>query len=354
VATGGDTSELTVGDYIALNQGADLTSGPFFEISAITLNVNCTILNPAASSRAIPSGAGAGSTRIIPAANKFLLYSENGAAATPFDVADTPGWSILKYNQSKIHVLEALRAIATQIGWDVRYHWQATTASFELMFFQPDRAKSTPDHTFEQTDYHKITRLSFARYNVRNVVTVDYEDSATGVRASVSVNNAASITKYGRRAMAFVLSSEDQINTSTEATLLANAALSDLKEPTADHGVAMPYFWPVQLGDLYRWTANDVHYSSNQDLAVVGFRHKITAKEASTTLTTRGTPAGGFKRWLELGANSTTGRTKPGYVAQDAVGPLQIIGDNVSANFNPDFNVFSRGAGHAPDKWSLI
>jgi hypothetical protein len=315
-ATGADTSELTVGDWFSFELASGSTAGPFFKISAITPNVDVTILNPAASSRAIPTGAGAGDSRMIPAANKFLLYSEDGAAATPFDVADTPNWSILKYNQRKIHVLEALRTLAIQIGWDVRYHWQTTTASFELMFFQPDRAKSTPDHTFSQADYHKITKLAVKRYDVRNVIVVSYDDSTSGVRASVSVNNAASITKYGRRAMELALGSGDQIDTSTEANLLANAALSDLKEPTMDHGVSMPYFWPVQIGDLYRWTANIVHYTSDQDLAVVSYKHKTTDKVSSTVLMCRGTPAGGFKRWLEM--DSRLGVATPSDVKSDA------------------------------------
>jgi len=457
--TTADTSEAAVGDFIAYTNGAGQSKGPFFEIDSLVLNTSYTLVNP--SGRSIPTGNGASSSYVIPAASRQTLYSVNGSAATPFNGGDSPSWDILAYEQRKIHVLEALKILAAQIGYDVRYTWQATLAAYALVFYLPDRTKSSADATFSQSNYHKISKLSVNRANVRNVVRVTYNDSTSGVPASVEVSNGASITKYGRRFMEICEGPTSQIDTSTEATLLANAGLSDLKEPTADHAVEMPYFWPVELGDLYTWTANDVHYSSDQSLAVRGYRHTISARKARTVLQCRGTPAGGFKRWLSMesrlgvgqandqktvttpanvaataaiegivvtfddpvgvappvkdwayaecyvhtadpgsppnstylkGAgrmtrfeirgltpdtlyyarvvlydasgnksaasalvSATAGQVEsPVYVADNAIGVRQSIGDNIGANYNFDGNVYSLGSGYPPEGWTVI
>jgi hypothetical protein len=59
----------------------------------------------------------------------------------------------------------------------------------------------------------------------------------------------------------------------------------------------------VSLGDVPELGPNDVHYDEAQQLAVVGITHEFpdSAQGASTTtIATRGTPSGAYKRWLRF------------------------------------------------------
>jgi len=238
------------------------------------------------------------------------LYSANGTAITPFNPADTPGWVINQYVQQKTHVLEALRTLAAQIGWVVKYRWHANTSSFELVFEEPDRAKVVPDYTFDGDDYFNIDRLSVSRIGVRNRVLVTYRDPTILDPVTVDSEDIASQSKYGLRTMAITVASSCQIDSTPEATVFADAVLADLKDPVLEKQVTMPYFFRAEVGDLYRFDANGVHYDSSQDLAVVSYRHSVDRKSARTTLGVRGKPSGGNKRWLIL-------ETRPGIAPQN-------------------------------------
>jgi hypothetical protein len=87
-------------------------------------------------------------------ASAVVLYSENGTVATPFDPADSPGWQIKEYIQSKRTVFEALRILAEQIGWSIRYRWNDDADAFVLTFFDPgreERARGTLTLTGQPT-----------------------------------------------------------------------------------------------------------------------------------------------------------------------------------------------------------
>ena len=214
------------------------------------------------------------------------------------------GWILSEWRQQRTPVLDAIRNLAGMIGWDVRYRYDSSTGSFRLTLYSPDRTKTTPDRTFTQSQYHSIDSLSISSADIRNVVEVVYSDSSAvatnGIdyqRKTVSVSNAASIAKYGRRWCEIAEASASNIDTATEATALANAALSDLCEPTAEQSVSMRYFWPVDTGDLYRFTANGKHSSTDLDLAVVAYEHTFADGRATTKLTCRGKPTLGGRRW---------------------------------------------------------
>lgn len=225
-------------------------------------------------------------------------------------VPASPSWAITSWVQRKEPVLEALRRLAFQIGWDVRYKWRASPPGYALTLYEPDRTKVTPDRTLSASQYYDVTRLAMNRAGIRNVVRVIYTDADEG-RKAVERSNATSINKYGRRFMEIVEVASWQIDTSTEATAMADGALYDLKEPKMDQEVVMPYFFPVELGDLYRFSANGLHYSTAQDLAVIGFRHHLSRDEQRTTLIVRGSPAGAYKQWLVREARPGVGRPAP-------------------------------------------
>jgi hypothetical protein len=95
------------------------------------------------------------------------------------------------------------------------------------------------------------------------------------------------------------VSLDTNINTSTRATDLADAILSDLKDPPFLQEVQIPNFWPVQLGDYLKLEANDVHYDTDQYGSVNHIRHEITGGQMMTTLNVGGQPKGHYTSWID-------------------------------------------------------
>lgn len=349
------------------------------------------------------------------------LYSPNGTGGTPFNPADSTGFRIRQYVQSKQNVMEAIRTLALLIGYDIKYRWQTNTSAFQLVMDAPVRqvrargtltltgqpiaaetftinataitavagapaadqfqigatvsdtvdnivaavnagtegtnviawretgvnavvfewrtpgtagnsivftealtnatadgggtlggtlagadAQTTPDFTFGASRYFDPQRLVVSRQDIRNASAITFlNPSDSNNLVTVVREDPASIAKYGRRYAAMTLASTgEQIDTIAEASTLAQAMLNDLSEPDAEFGVPVPLFWPVEDGDLYRFTANPELFDSDQDLAIVKFEHRIAMDRSRTMLTVRGKPTGGVKRWLRVEGNN--------------------------------------------------
>lgn len=229
-----------------------------------------------------------------------ILDATFGGGVIPLDVPVSPSYLVSPiYIQQRQSMMDAMQVLAQLPGWDVRYWYDTGSATFKFRLQQPPRTKTTPDHTFGPSSYYDITRLSIDRTNIKNVIAVSYFDATLGYRDVVTVADATSITKYGRRY--FYLQEDDgsPISTNAEATAMANAILSDLKEPKAEAEIELPFFWPAELWDLYRFTANGVHINSDQDWAVVSISHKLRRNHHRTVLTVRGAVSGGFLTWLD-------------------------------------------------------
>jgi hypothetical protein len=111
-----------------------------------------------------------------------------------------------------------------------------------------------------------------------------------------------SITKYGRRfcEIAEGRDARHQHELDPGSTTLADALMSDLANPVAEHEGEVPFFRFVELGDLYQFNADGIHYDSDQKLAVTGYAHRLTSgdkPQSRTTLQCRGKPSAGFRRW---------------------------------------------------------
>lgn len=173
----------------------------------------------------------------------------------------------------------------------------------------------TAGNTFAATDVGKSIRVPGAgAAGVTLSTTIATRVSATEVTlaaaASTTVSGKSvewgSIAKYGRRFMKISEGSDSPVNNSTLATALANAALSDLKEPDAILEITCRYFWPGEVGvDLYTFTANNKHFSSDQTLAAMAFHHRIAVGEKPTTkILCRGKPSGGVLMWQRRAGSS--------------------------------------------------
>lgn len=250
-----------------------------------------------------------------------VLDATFGAGVIPLYTPSSPSYLISPaYQQQIMSVMDAQVALAQLPGFDVRYKWDDGTSAFRFTLSNPPRSKTTPDYTFGPSSYYSITKLTLDITNIRNVIIVDYPDSAdNGNRHTITVSDSASITKYGRRPLIITEADTSPINTSAEATTMGNAALADLKDPKADMEIELPLFWPGDLDDLYRMSDNKVTHNTNQDLAVVQLTHSGAMTQAGmihrSHAKVRGTPIGQYATWLArggtIGGGAGGGRGKP-------------------------------------------
>jgi hypothetical protein len=249
----------------------------------------------------------------------------NTSPGVPYtlNVPVSPGFLVLTYQQTKQNVLEALRTLADLIGWDVRMRWDSVSSSFKLTFFTPDRTPSSADYTFDPDRYFDVTKLTQELDPIRNAIAVVFEDSTNNnARTRTVVTDATSISLYGRRYMEITEAASNGIDTPTEASTMANSALSDLSTPGAEQNISVPYFWPGEVGDFYEFLANGQHYDSNQEWGAVSLRHTLSPGSMPTTvIATRGKPSTGTNRWLSKearGGNAPGANLEP----PDAAGTI--------------------------------
>lgn len=242
-----------------------------------------------------------------------------GAGAVTLITPDSPLWFIRPYRQaSGVSVLDAISALALQIGWVVRYAYDSTGA-FALTFRSPEREKSAADATFTADEYLEISDFTVSDADVRNAGVLTYLDAASGEQRFAFASDAGSIAEFGRRFIGIGEGAASNIDSEAEAQTMIDAAVQDLAQPKATHGMETFLWWPSQPGDLYTFSANGVHYDTDQTLAVVGIRHRWTGTgKARTTIIARGRVAGAYRAWL-----STRGGEFAGEITH---GPLPVIG----------------------------
>ncbi len=278
-----------------------------------------------------------------------ILDAQFGSGAYPLTVVGTPDFGIEEYELGNVSVLAALRALANLQGWNLHWRWDATAspAGYYLTYWEPvrnavDLSGYAPDWTFGPDDYYDVQRISLNPRGIRNKGEVHYTDS-DGVEQVVSDTRSSSVAKYGTR---FIRLDQrgGSIRTSAQATTLLTAVLDDLEDPPVEQVVEAPFFWPIELGDMYRFSANGVHYSTDQDLGVVGYRHELSRGRKRTFIEVAGKPAGGYRRWhlaetdtpipdrpLGLIHNSTVTRATSGTTPEDlqtVTIPARRIGPN--------------------------
>lgn len=227
-------------------------------------------------------------------AGSILPVSPSVTLNTPV----SPSALITEYKQQNQSVMDALQALASVPGWDVRYKYDDTSGTFLLTFSEPDRAKTTPDYTFGPGQYFQVSRLNIDRTKVRNFLDLHFT-TTTGGRDRQLLGDTTSQSRYGLQYMRIDEADDSPINTTTEALAKLTAMLADLKDPKAEQEIELHFFWPVELGDLIRHSPNAVHYNANQDYAVVRIEHELGPGRHRTRLLTRGSPAGAHVNWLQ-------------------------------------------------------
>lgn len=195
-------------------------------------------------------------------------------------------------------LLDVLREEALGIAHDVRYlPDEADSGTFKLTLYLPDRDKVTPDLTIGPSLYTNVSHLEISNKLVRTEFSIVFTDAATGQRVERTRTNAVALARYGPRWMGFEEREGSPIDTEAEADEYLSFADADTSTPIADQEIELPYYPHFQLNDLARWTANGVHYDSDQDWAVVGIRRRCYPKERKTFVATRGKPVASVLGW---------------------------------------------------------
>ena len=227
-----------------------------------------------------------------------------GAGVVTLNTPVSPAWSIRFYEQQRESILDAVSRLAEQIGWTCRYKWDSGSSTFKLTLSTPNRASTTAVRTIASTETLTVDRCAVEVFGIRNAVRVIFpnyaarDPSGYSPRVVVERTDATSITAYGRRFMEVAEASNSNIDTSTEATLYADAMLADLKDPLAEYGVELLPFFHFEVSDILQFTANSLHFTSDQKLAIVSIAHSVSGDECRTRITTRGKPSTGFARHL--------------------------------------------------------
>lgn len=219
-----------------------------------------------------------------------ILTDNSFIASQDLLVEGTPDFTIVEYMQQPIKVLDALRLIAQQRGWDLRWFH----SKHALRCYDPDRERTLIDAVITKNDYISVDRLDINDVDVRNQVMVWFGQE-TGAMSQVYMEDFNSIAQHGPRLVQIPMRRIKQLSNITVATRYCSLALEDMKDPLADQQVTMPFFPIVELNDFYRYVANQDHYDMDQHWAISGYSHEFSATSGTTTLETRGKPMAAFR-----------------------------------------------------------
>lgn len=230
----------------------------------------------------------------------------SGDGAVTLYTPASPLWNITQFLQQREFTLDAIVALAQQIGWDLRDRWRTGTSQFELTLYEPERSSPTVLFTFGPSDYGQPTGFAIDLTQIRTHIIVWYGDASdlwpdgTPKRKQIEVSDSGAIAKYEDLIMEVQEDQTAQIDSSTEGNELANNSLSDLKEPTAEMAVPLMRGFPwVELNDYYTFSANGLHFDSDQSLAVTQYQHTFENGTLKTTLQLRGKPTIGAQSYLK-------------------------------------------------------
>lgn len=235
------------------------------------------------------------------------IINDNVANPPTLYVPVSPGFMVRPYKCEYSSVADALWQIANQFGGWIGYRWIPDYNDFRLTLLIPPRSKDAAcaDWAFDGRQII-VQHLDISDRDVRNALVVTYRDSATGTRQSVTLEDAASIAEFGRRAMQIEEADTSLIDTAAEATALAQVVVHDLKDLTAATRINMPLLPTMDVFDGILVT--NPRLSSTQDFyAVESVEHVLDFDRGQfrTEVIASGRVVGGHAKWLLM-------QTRPG------------------------------------------
>jgi hypothetical protein len=188
--------------------------------------------------------------------------------------------------------------------------------------YEPDRDLSgygggATDITYDQSQWSSLT-MDIPSGDVRNKIVGIYYDASNGASRTVLTTDdigalaadiATSQGKYGTRWCEFAEDATSRLDSSAEMTTFLTAAFYDMWEPVASVSLEVPYLFAFELNDVIGLTADNVHFDSDQRLALYGIEDTVVnGGRGVSRLTLRGTPTMGTGTWLkkQIQYNETT------------------------------------------------
>ncbi len=223
------------------------------------------------------------------------ICTDNGLPAVELRAPafDAPTWMIYDYAQEPMPVLEALRRIVQQFGWDVR---SFPSGGFPVVtLYDPNRERSDFDVVIGSERYESIDELSWGDEDVRNIWDVYWQDADGTPQTPERAEDTTSIDQYGERYARIFLNRAENIRDAASASDFAFFALADTREPFASHVIRAPLLPMVELNDVHQYLANSIHYDTDLTFAIVSYRHDYEAGHGTTTLGARGRPIGAYR-----------------------------------------------------------
>lgn len=262
-----------------------------------------------------PTTTGSDDTTVpIEDAMQALLDEVMGEDAPTLFVIGDPDFDLIKKkDQEPMSLMQALQAMADQLGWSLRYLWNDSEEDFVLTLYEPDRTNTTAVHTFGPDDYYAVTQMTLDQTSVRNAGKVLYSDEDGVDQEYVAPDRMESIEEFGRRFMQLDMRNT-AITNEAMAERFLESILDDLEAPSVVQQIEAAIDWRVQLGDVLEFTANGKHYDTNQTWAVFGYSHQLSGNKKRTILDVRGKPSGGYLRWLHKAGLAGDTFTTPGRI----------------------------------------
>ncbi|MBA3891587.1 MAG: hypothetical protein H0X64_13765, partial [Gemmatimonadaceae bacterium] len=240
---------------------------------------------------------------------EILDDNPNGKTTPTLVTASSPAYYATTFTQSPVKLLEALRKLALErTGRDVRHRYDAAGVS-QLVFHDPDRARTAADWSIGTGEYHLVPRLVPVDIEpIRTEGRVQYRD-ASGTLGEATYDNAAARALYGRRW--FSIPPQEGLDTLTEAQSLADAAGADMSGPGVEFSIETLYVWFAQLFDLVEVAPDDRGYDVAQNLAIAAVRHTWQGGNITTRIDGTSRIVGAYAAWRRL-------IRKPGTAEPDA------------------------------------
>jgi hypothetical protein len=235
--------------------------------------------------------------------NALLIYAPIGGTPPTVYVPTDPTFIVTSFPMQFEPVMTALQRAAELGVCDFRYAWDDGTGAYRPTLGVPARSPASAA-TIGSALVVGWQQFELDRLEVRNTIVVSYRPKNSTSRATVTVTDATSATTYGKRVLTIQEADDSPIDTSAEATTMANLILADLKDPKAKGEIEILPDWRIELNDYLTFSANK-YFDIAQGLAVVGIKHELAKDRQRTFLTVRGLPSAGYQRWRRRAAQIT-------------------------------------------------
>lgn len=240
------------------------------------------------------------------------ILADNGWSRYQLDTVGVSDFMIYPYPVSQVGTMDALRTLAQQIGWDVRWFpngWRNRPGGATVHFYNPapttefdihhNRFVLVPDAFINKRRYSQIQGVEWGDEDVRNDWDIYYRDPATALPVGpIHVESAESIARYSRRKAMIYLQRAENIRDNDAALRFGRNALADNQDPFVSHKIRMPLYPNVTLNDIHTYEANGIQYDTDLTLAVVGYQHHWESTPNTmpwTTIGARGKPLAAYR-----------------------------------------------------------